>query len=83
MIIPIDEKYRLTTDQYNVILQRGRKNKKTGEIEYQNFKYYASFQDALKAMVRIEILSLDDVKKFEKKVDELNRKIDKLKFPKK
>ena len=64
MILPIDDKWRLKSDQYCWHIQRyegKRKNRQTGELEdwWESKRYYQTVAQAAHGLAQLEIMSGD------------------------
>ena len=60
MNIKLDENYRLTSDEYNVILQKERivkEGKTAGELFTENVGFYTNIEDAITAYIRKRTIS--------------------------
>lgn len=77
----INDNWRITSDELNVILQQRRvydKGKNAGEEYWSNEGYYSTPHGALKALVNKQALGtgLTDLQAVCDKIDELHRMID-------
>ena len=72
----IDNKYRVASDKYNIILQK-RAVKKNGNEEYDTIAYFYSFHELLKYFADMEIKStgLKDLELITVKQDEIYKTI--------
>ena len=59
MIIPINEKYRITTDSMNWRIEKLTKRK--GEDEWRPFKYYGTLESAVNRLAEIMLMESDVV----------------------
>ncbi len=82
-MIPIGKKYRLVSDELNVILQElhiakpGPRTKVVGRENWQNIRYYSNLKNALDGMVNLEInrTGLESLEVIVAKIEELRRDI--------
>jgi hypothetical protein len=58
MIIPIDEKYRLKSDKDQWMIQKFRPSKKDPD-EWRSFKYFHYPQEAVNALLQLQIRASD------------------------
>ncbi|WP_291566933.1 MULTISPECIES: hypothetical protein [unclassified Clostridium] len=78
----INRKYRITSNEYNIILQEKQKvlDKETGENKtiYKNAGYFSDLHWCLKNMIKKEIKStkMEDLQTIVHKIDELYKLID-------
>lgn len=71
----INDRYKIvSTDDLNITLQRRNKKPDGTWSIHTNIGYYSNFNDALKSMIKKEILAteLQDFKTICNKIDELN-----------
>jgi len=64
MIIPIDDKWRIKSDEYCWHIQKligMRKNRQTGELEenWRSQRYYSSLAQAVHGLAELEIMTSD------------------------
>ena len=71
MIISVDDKYRLRSDQNNWIIEKKVINKKTKEAYWNSESYYSSAESALKNLHALEIREISNLLEFEDVIQEV------------
>lgn len=68
-MIEINDKYRITSDQYGVTLQKSRVSKKGGKVTWSNAGYYSNYKDTLHALVDKEVLGVETLQELVDKIE--------------
>ena len=79
----INDNYKLTSDNYNITLEKkyiGKTEKNKGEELWKAEGFYPNYKMALSAMVNKAIMGIDDVKLICDKLDQLEMTINNLKL---